>query len=212
MVAAIDSKRVELAKLQDRFRYRVDLAPSDIREVATKRVLAKKAEAEQPLKKLFAENQGQLNAALRLERTARRSDINETDFIHFYPYPPHYIDLCIGIMSGIRLQPGAPRHYGGSNRTIIKQAYEMLVSDRTAFARKPIGALVTLDKVFELVEGNLSNEKRTDIHQISERFKKRSGGPRLGVAGRQGDLPARIRSRPAAHGSQSRRVPGRSGG
>jgi hypothetical protein len=171
VVAAIDSKRVELAKLQDRFRYRVDLAPSDIREVATKRVLAKRADAEKPLKELFSENQGQLNAALRLERTARRSDINESDFIHFYPYPPHYIDLCIGIMSGIRLQPGAPRHYGGSNRTIIKQAYEMLVSDRTAFAKKPIGALVSLDKVFELVEGNLSNEKRTDIHQISERFK-----------------------------------------
>jgi len=129
VVAAIDSKRVELAKLQDRFRYRVDLAPSDIREVATKRVLAKKSEAEKPLKKLFSENQGQLNAALRLERTTRRTDINESDFIHFYPYPPHYIDLCIGIMSGIRLQPGAPRHYGGSNRTIIKQAYEMLSSD-----------------------------------------------------------------------------------
>ena len=171
VVAAIDSKRVELAKLQDRFRHRVDLAPSDIREVATKRVLAKKTEAEKPLKKLFSENQGQLNAALRLERTTRRTDINESDFIHFYPYPPHYIDLCIGIMSGIRLQPGAPRHYGGSNRTIIKQAYEMLVSDRTALAKKPIGALVTLDKVFELVEGNLSNEKRTDIHQIAERFK-----------------------------------------
>src|SRR5216683_2655504 len=171
VVAAIDSKRVELAKLQDRFHHRVDLAPSDIREVATKRVLAKKIEAEKPLKKLFAENQGQLNAALRLERTTRRTDINESDFVHFYPYPPHYVDLCIGIMSGIRLQPGAPRHYGGSNRTIIKQAYEMLVSDRTAFAKKPIGALVTLDKVFELVEGNLSNEKRTDIHEISQRFK-----------------------------------------
>ena len=171
VVAAIDSKRVELAKLQDRFRYRVDLAPSDIREVATKRVLAKKAEAEKPLKDLFKKNEGQLNAALRLERTSRRTDVNEDDFIHFYPYPPHYIDLCIGIMSGIRLQPGAPRHYGGSNRTIIKQAYEMLVSERTALAQKPIGALVTLDKVFELVEGNLSNEKRTDIYQIAERFK-----------------------------------------
>ncbi|WP_437193266.1 BREX system P-loop protein BrxC [Planctomicrobium sp. SH527] len=171
VVAAIDSKRIELAKLQDRFRYRVDLAPSDIREVATKRVLAKKTDAEKPLKDLFKKNEGQLNAALRLERTTRRTDISESDFIHFYPYPPHYIDLCIGIMSGIRLQPGAPRHYGGSNRTIIKQAYEMLVSDRTAFAKKPIGALVTLDKVFELVEGNLSNEKRTDIHQIAERFK-----------------------------------------
>ena len=171
VVAAIDSKRVELAKLQDRFSHRVDLAPSDIREVATKRVLAKKAEAEKPLKKLFAENQGQLNAALRLERTTRPTDINESDFVSFYPYPPYYVDLCIGIMSGIRLQPGAPRHYGGSNRTIIKQAYEMLVSERTAFAKKPVGALVTLDKVFELVEGNLSNEKRTDIYQIAERFK-----------------------------------------
>jgi hypothetical protein len=184
VVAAIDSKRIELAKLQDRFRYRVDLAPSDIREVATKRVLAKKLAAEAPLKKLYSENQGQLNAALRLERTTRRTDINESDFINFYPYPPHYIDLCIGIMSGIRLQPGAPRHYGGSNRTIIKQAYEMLVSERTAFAKKPIGALVTLDKVFELVEGNLSNEKRTDIHQIGERFKNShtDGGWALRVA------------------------------
>ena len=42
VVAAIDSKRVDLAKLQDRFHYRIDLAPSDIREVATKRVLAKR--------------------------------------------------------------------------------------------------------------------------------------------------------------------------
>lgn len=171
VVAAIDSKRVELAKLQDRFRYRVDLAPSDIREVATKRVLAKQPEAEALLRDLFKKNEGQLNAALRLERPTHRMEITEADFVQFYPYPPHYIDLCIGIMSGIRLQPGAPRHYGGSNRTIIKQAYEMLVSERTAFANKPIGALVTLDKVFELVEGNLSNEKRTDIYEISERFK-----------------------------------------
>jgi hypothetical protein len=171
VVAAIDSKRVDLAKLQDRFRHRVDLAPSDIREVATKRVLAKKDDAEPVLKKLYDENQGGLNAALRLERTTRRTDISEDDFALFYPYPPHYIDLCISIMSGVRLQPGAPRHYGGSNRTIIKQAYEMLVSDRTKMAAKPVGTLVTLDKVFELVEGNLSNEKRTDIHEISQRFK-----------------------------------------
>lgn len=104
-----DDKRIDLAKLQDRFRHRVDLAPSDIREVATKRVLAKKEDAEPVLKKLYAENQGSLNAALRLERSARRTEISEADFVHFYPYAPHYIDLCIGIVSGIRLQPGAPR-------------------------------------------------------------------------------------------------------
>ena len=176
VVAAIDSKRVDLAKLQDRFRHRVDLAPSDIREVATKRVLAKTLEAEPVLRKLFSKNQGSLNASLRLERTARTTEIIEADFVQFYPYPPHYVDLCIGIMSGIRLQPGAPKHYGGSNRTIIKQAYEMLVNERTAVAKKPVGTLVTLDKVYELVEGNLSSEKQRDIHDIGQRIKDPEDG------------------------------------
>jgi hypothetical protein len=133
-------------QVYDHFRYRVDLAPSDIREVATKRVLAKKPEADPILPKLFGDNQGALNAALRRERMSRRTTLSESDFVQFYPYPPHYIDLCIGMMPGIRLQPGAPRQCGGSNRAIIKQAYEMLVSDRTAMVQKPIGTLVTLDK------------------------------------------------------------------
>ena len=47
----------------------------------------------------------------------------------------------------------------------------MLVSDRTKLAECPVGTLVTLDRVYELIEGNLSNERRTDIHEISERFK-----------------------------------------
>ena len=143
-----------------------------------------------------------------MERTTRRTEISEDDFVQFYPYPPHYIDLCIGIMSGIRLQPGAPRHYGGSNRTIIKQAYEMLVSDRTAMATKPIGALVTLDKVYELVEGNLSSEKRTDIFEIGQRFKDDPDRQRLGAAGRQGGLPPGVRPGSAPHRGQHRRLPG----
>jgi len=172
VVSAIgDSRRVDLAKLQDRFKFRVDLAPSDIREVATRRVLAKKDAAVPVIRKLFRESEGLLNAACRLERTSRKTEVTEDDFVQFYPYLPHYVELSIGIMSGIRLQPGAPKHYGGSNRTIIKQAYEMLVSERTALASKPIGTLVTLDRIFELVEGNLSNEKRTDINDIADRFK-----------------------------------------
>lgn len=175
VVAAIDSRRVELAKLQDRFKYRIDLAPADIREVATRRVLAKTDEAEPRLKQLFEQSQGQLNAACRLERTSRQSEINAADFVQFYPYPPHFMELSIDIMSGIRLQPGAPKHLGGSNRTIIKQAYEMLVSPRTAMANQPVGKLVTLDKIFELVEGNLSTEKQKDISDIKQRFTPASG-------------------------------------
>lgn len=171
VVAAIDSKRVELAKLQDRFKWRVDLAPADIRQVATRRVLAKLPDKEGVLRKLFTDSQGQLNTALKLERTTRKTELNEDDFVQFYPYPPHFLDLSIDIMSGIRVQnPNAPKHLGGSNRTIIKQAYEMLVSDRTNLAEAPVGKLVSLDLIFELVEANLSSEKFRDINEITQRF------------------------------------------
>ncbi len=174
VVAALDSKRVELAKLQDRFKYRVDLAPADIREVASRRVLAKKDDAIAVLKSLFDRAQGQLNLSCRLERTSRRSEVLEEEFIQSYPYLPHFIDMSIDIMSGIRLQPGADKHLGGSNRTIIKQAHEMLVNERTALKDKPVGALVTLDKIFDLVEGNISTEKRKDIDDIRRGFKTES--------------------------------------
>ena len=170
VVAAIDDKRVELAKLQDRFPIRIDMAPADIREVATRRVLPKKPEAEALLQQRFHEAAATLRTHTRLERTARHSEVEAAEFVQFYPYLPHFVDLSIDIVSGIRLQPGAPRHIGGSNRTIIKQAYEMLVSDRTALADAPVGTLVTLDRIFDLIEGNLSSEKQKDLTDIRERW------------------------------------------
>ena len=165
-----DDKKVLLAKVRDRFKHEIDLSPADIQEVATRRVLAKTEDGAKELKKLYGGAQGQLNLACRLERTSRKSSITEQDFVQFYPYLPHFIELSIEIMSGIRLQVGSLKHLGGSNRTIIKQAHEMLVSERTAIAKQVVGQLVTLDRVFELVEGNLSTEKQKDIYDISQRF------------------------------------------
>ena len=182
VVAAIGPKRVDIAKLQDRFRYRIDLAPADIREVASKRVLLKTDAGEKLLRAQFRLHEGQLNNQLRLDSKSRRTEISERDFADFYPYPPHFIDLSIDIMSGIRLQPGSPRQLGGSNRTIIKQAFEMLASERTGLARAEIGRMVTLDLVFELVEGNLSTETRKDISDIAKDFGVNSWEARVAKA------------------------------
>lgn len=181
IVAALDNRSIQLAKLQDRFHYKIDLSPSDIREVATKRVLAKKPEAIPLLSQLYQENAGRLPAQCELERSTLRYDVDEESFIQFYPYLPHFIDLSIAIASGIRLQPGATRHLGGSNRTIIKQAYEMLVSERTHLKDAPIGTVVSLDLVYDLVEGNLSSEKQGSIADISRVAMSRDGGGEIAV-------------------------------
>ncbi len=170
VVDAIGDKRIELAKLQDSFRYHIDLGPQDIQEVASRRVLVKKPEAIPFLENLFERHRGTLNNAVSLEQTGRFVPVEKDAFVETYPYLPHLIGLSIDIMSALRLQTGGLRHLGGSNRTIIKQAYEMLVNKRTNLAEAPVGTLVTLDKVYELVEHNLSSEKQRDIHDIDQKY------------------------------------------
>lgn len=180
VIAGIDSKKVELARLQERFPkdLRVDLKPSDIREVASSRILAKREDGEIELKKLYDSVQGRLSAAVHLENaTQLHTSIDQSSFVRFYPYLPFFMDLSIDIMSGIRLQPGMPRQIGGSNRTIIKQVYEMLVSPRTRFADKPVGSLVTLDAVYRLVEESLPSDQAEDVRRtVSQLSKKGDSG------------------------------------
>jgi hypothetical protein len=167
----VGAGRVELPKLQDRFRHGIHLSPADIREVATRRVLRKTRQGQEILRDLFRKNEGALLANCRLERTHRSTDFSEDEFVEAYPYLPHFIDLSIDIMNGLRAQHGAPRHLGGANRTIIRQADQMIAGDRTRMGQAPLGALVTLDKIYELVEGNLPSEKQKDILDIDQRFR-----------------------------------------
>jgi len=170
VVSSLDSRKIEMARLKDRFPIMVDLAPADITDITAKRVLQKTPAAEEFLSNLFDRVEGRLNTNCNLERTSMKSAVTKQDFINFYPYLPHYIDLSIDIMSGIRLQPGAPKDTGGSNRTIIKQAQQMLVSEKVNLAEQPLGRLVTMDKIYDLVEGNLTTEKRKDIAGIGNDF------------------------------------------
>jgi hypothetical protein len=160
----------DLPKLQRCFKHQIDLSAAGIRDVAVRRVLRKKEGQESILRKMFRDSGAALMQNVKLERCSRGTEFDEDQFVQFYPYLPHLIDLSLDIVAGIRLHPNAPRHLGGNNRTIIKQSFEMLVSDRTRFAEQPVGALVSIDMIYELIEENIPPEKRKDIHDICQRF------------------------------------------
>jgi hypothetical protein len=88
---------------------------------------------------------------VRIDR-ARNAPVDRESFVRLYPYLPYQIDLCIDIVADLRLKRGAHRHAGESNRTIIKQAQQMMINERTRLADAPIGGLVTLDLVYKLLE------------------------------------------------------------
>jgi len=160
----------DLPKLQDRFKHQIDLSPVGIGEVASRRVLRKKASQESTLRTLFRESGETLIENIELERSSRRTWLDEDQFVRYYPYLPHLIDLSVDIMVGIQRHPSALTQRGGSNRSIIKQSFEMLVSERTRLCDQPVGVLVSIDKIYELVEGNIPPERQKDILQIGQRF------------------------------------------
>jgi hypothetical protein len=152
------------------FQHRIDLSSAGICEVAGRRVLRKKPGQESILRNLFQWCGASLNRSVQLEGCSRRTEFDQDQFVHCYPYLPHLIDLSIDIMEGIRQHYSAPKHRAGSNRTIVKQCFEMLVSKRTRVADRPVEFLVSIDNIYDLLEGNLPPAKQKDILEISQRL------------------------------------------
>lgn len=168
LVSGLDDKKIELARLMDRFPLQVHLEPSDISEVTSQRVLSKNASAQGALGKLFDEHRGRLTEHTRLTADIKLPELTRDGFIDLYPLLPYQIDLVIQVVSGLRTQGGASKHVGGANRTIIKLAQQLLINPAVNLAEEPLGGLARLDQVYDLVEGNIGSEVRAKIAAIAK--------------------------------------------
>lgn len=169
LVGGLDDRRIELARLMDRFPLQVHLESSDISEVTSRRVLHKSPDAESLLGRLFDDHRGRLADTTRVTADMRLPELTRQGFIDLYPLLPYQIDLIIQIVSGLRTQGGASRHVGGANRTIIKLAQQLLINPATQLADQPVGHLARIDQVYDLIEGNIGSEVRTKITEIPRR-------------------------------------------
>ncbi len=166
LVSGLDDKRVELARLMDRFPIQVHLEPSDISEVTSKRLLSKNAAAEKLLRDLFSTHSGRLMANTKLSADIKLPELSTDRFMDLYPLLPYQIDLIIEVVSGLRTQGGASKHVGGANRTIIKLAQQLLIHEAVGLAKQPVGSLARIDQIYDLVAGNIPSEIRGKIAGI----------------------------------------------
>jgi hypothetical protein len=168
LVSGLDDKKIELARLMDRFPLQVHLEPSDISEVTSRRVLSKNAGAQKALGDLFDAHRGRFTEHTRLTADIKLPELTRDSFIDLYPLLPYQIDLIIQVVSGLRTQGGASKHVGGANRTIIKLAQQLLINPAVNLADLPVGAVARLDQVYDLVEGNIGSEVRAKISAIAK--------------------------------------------
>jgi hypothetical protein len=166
LVGGLDDRRIELARLMDRFATQVHLEPSDISEVTSRRVLSKNAAAQKALRDLFDSCRGRLTENTRMTADITLPELSAEGFVDLYPLLPYQIDLIIQVVSGLRTQGGASRHVGGANRTIIKLAQQLLINPAVDLASQSVGQLVRIDQIYDLVEGNIGGEVRAKISTI----------------------------------------------
>jgi len=172
-----EKDKSDLVRLKDRFAFPVDIKSTDIREVASHRVLAKAADAEETLRALYETHSGKLKTSTTVTAAVPLPALDEDAFVRLYPLLPYQIDLLIDVVSGLRRQGGGPQTMGGANRTIIKLAQQLLIHEKVGLADKPVGALVTFDSVYDLIDTNIATEIQQEIDEIERQVDHALAGP-----------------------------------
>lgn len=170
VVDSLESRQVEYARVKERFPLQLDLLPSDIREVTSRRVLDKTDTGQTIIRELFATHRGQLNTNVRLESPTRAADLAEDEFVRLYPLVPYQVQLLIDAVSARRAQGGGSPMLGGSNRTIIRLAQQLIIDPNNGLGEEKVGALVTLDRASRLLEEAIPTSWRAEIEQVAEKY------------------------------------------
>lgn len=170
VVDSLESKQVELARAQARFPLRVDLLPSDINEVTEKRVLDKTEGGQQAVRTIVAAHRHKLAASTRLASPTRAAEPGEDEIVRLYPLMPYQVQLLIDAVSARRTQGGASPTVGGSNRTIIKHAQQLVIHPRYGLGGEDVGALVTLDRSYDLLEELIPTSWRAEVGQVAASY------------------------------------------
>ena len=166
VVGALGDKRVELARVRDRFPLTIDLVPSDIEEVVSKRVLEKNEAGAEAVRKVYDRHQNQLRANVTLDSPTRGEEFTGDEFTRVYPLLPYQVQLFIDAVSGLRAHGGAGPMVGGANRTLIRLAHQLV---KTAMADQEVGALATLPTAYDLMDEMIPTAWRGEIDQVAAR-------------------------------------------
>jgi len=137
--------------LKDRFPIKIDLKPSDIREITHKRLLKKSSDGATTLKQHFSEKLVHLT---QLEDYRTERALDEGSFVEFYPLLPQQFDVLIdAIRSLARLQGGIGLRSG------IRCVQDILIGanpGEPAIVDRAVPSLVTVADLYEVLQPDIA--------------------------------------------------------
>lgn len=150
-----------LVKTKDRFppHLRVHLAATNIRDVVHKRLLHKRPAAEAQLRALFERHRPDLKLYAYGCDT-----VTPDEFIEVYPLLPGQIDLILQLTTALRTRSARAQGDDQAIRGLLQLLGELFRDQH--LADKPVGALVTLDQVYEVQHTALDHDVQSSMARV----------------------------------------------
>jgi len=162
LIPGVLEKEAEESKVIDRFPHRFDLTSENLDKVVRDRVLSKKGEFRGTIGDLYDQHEGILSARYKLDSSQSLNPINEESFINCYPFLPYQLDILPEMFKA--LGKGSDDQLAGSERTLIDVTQSVL-KDEDHLYNANLGALVTLDMIFEEISNDIPSN---DVKSIRE--------------------------------------------
>ena len=150
-----------LAWAKDRFppKLRVHLANTNIRDVVHRRLLHKTSEADKLLRELFSKHRADLKLF------AYGCDaVTPDDFVEIYPLLPGHVELIMRITSALRTRSARSQGDDQAIRGLLQLLGELF--RRQKLADQEVGALITLEQVYEVQHTALDAETQASMARI----------------------------------------------
>ncbi len=146
---------------KDRFppKLQVHLAATNIRDVVHKRLLQKRPEVEASLRSLFERHRPDLKLY------AYGCDaVTPDEFVEVYPMLPGQIDLILQLTTALRTRSARAQGDDQAIRGLLQLLGELFRDQK--LADKPVGALVTLDQIYEVQHTALDSDVQASMARV----------------------------------------------
>lgn len=154
-----DGSFLDWAKARFPPKFRVHLAPTNIRDVVHKRLLQKTQAGEKLLHALFETHR----PTLKLHAYGCE-EVSPDAFVETYPLLPGQIDLLLQLTSALRMRSTRAQGDDQAIRGLLQLLGELFREQR--LADLPVGTLISLDKIYEVQQTALDSDVQASMARI----------------------------------------------
>jgi len=169
-IQEVSGRQEELAWLQDRFPLKFKLTPENIDTVVRVRLLKKTPAGAAAVVAEVQKAPGALATGATLRGATRQRELFEAPsaeaLAETYPLLPYQVRLSTEILGNLRGHGYQPEGLTGRERAILGIAQATICD--SGLTERPVGALVTMDQIFDGIVGDIKAVPTEHEHEIRE--------------------------------------------